>query len=280
LLPCDNLLSDYGEEMSGEQLEGQLSHSEYVSCGSKLYAPLLQLVASTHKMENFCLGVEDVLRRTGVESICHVNQLSTSLTPENEFQHIFLSKITGFKLGSEIVGDLTMSKPRYILGGKIFDVSQEKCGCVEIQRGSYLLVPAPGSTNGVSWIEIHALEAADNTHYSNDFIESLQWALLLYVERNLWPEQRPPESTQNAPKYLPQLNHKDLTNRQNQIVMLVLQDSSNCEIANQLHISQSLVKMDLGKVFKILGITNRKELHDTPFFNDWEERLPRDSVLS
>jgi DNA-binding CsgD family transcriptional regulator len=118
------------------------------------------------------------------------------------------------------------------------------------------------------------------SEYSNDFIESLQWALLLYVERNLWPEQRPPESAQNAPKYLPQLNHKDLTNRQNQIVMLVLQDSSNCEIANQLHISQSLVKMDLGKVFKILGITHRKELHDTPFFNNWEERLPRDSVLS
>ena len=51
-----------------------------------------------------------------------------------------------------------------------------------------------------------------------------------------------------------------LTKRQLQIVEMVADGDTNPEIAAKLHVSESLVKQELGKCLRLLDVTNRHEL--------------------
>ena len=97
-------------------------------------------------------------------------------------------------------------------------------------------------------------------HISEAVIEGLQWAFFIQVERDLLQVARDLNLVINSSHLSTFQFNVNLTKRQNRIVQLVLEHMSNHEIGIQLHISTSLVKLELGKIFKLLEITNRKDL--------------------
>jgi DNA-binding CsgD family transcriptional regulator len=60
----------------------------------------------------------------------------------------------------------------------------------------------------------------------------------------------------NAPRTVPQL-----TTREREVVDLVLQNHTNREIADHLHITHKTVEYHLRNIFARLGITSRRDLH-------------------
>ena len=53
-----------------------------------------------------------------------------------------------------------------------------------------------------------------------------------------------------------------LTRRQNTIAQLVARELTNSEISREMHLSVSLVKLELSRIFRVLEITKRIELFD------------------
>ncbi len=107
---------------------------------------------------------------------------------------------------------------------------------------------------------MHLLPDQANLHISKAFIEDLQWAFFIQVERNLHHAICEMSLASTSLLRFTSESKASLTKRQNQIVKLVLEEMSNDEIGIQLHISTSLVKFELGKIFKILEIKSRKDL--------------------
>ena len=57
-------------------------------------------------------------------------------------------------------------------------------------------------------------------------------------------------------------SYEVLTQRQNSIARLVARGLTNSEISREMHLSVSLVKLELSKIFRVLEITKRIELFD------------------
>jgi DNA-binding CsgD family transcriptional regulator len=139
---------------------------------------------------------------------------------------------------------------------------------MQIVSDSLLLIPALSSPNGLSWIKVQMLSIPNVIHISEAVIEGFQWAFFLKVERNLLQEARNLNLAINSSHLSTFYINANLTKRQNRVAQLVLEDMTNHEIGIQLHISTSLVKLEVGRIFKSLLITNRKELFDLHRFEE------------
>jgi len=221
---------------------------------------MLRLVATTNSIEELCIGVEALFRNVGANINCSFHKLSDQVSSANRLQITFPSEWEESKSENEIIGYLQLSKPFLVSNVTSLENTHEGCSCIQVTSDSYLLIPALSSSQGLAWIKLHMLVVPDILHISKMDIESIQWTFFLQAERN----------THNAICGMSSVSDsllgsvfqikENLTKRQNQIVRFVLEDMTNREIGNQLHISTSLVKLELGKIFKILSITNRKDL--------------------
>jgi DNA-binding CsgD family transcriptional regulator len=228
---------------------------------------MLRLVATTKTIYEICCGVDGLFWDIGVETKCSFHKLSDQATNENRLQVTSQSEIDGAgKSENEILGDLQFFRSVLVSNVTPREVKNKDCNCKQLVGDSLLLIPALSSPNGLSWIKIQMPSMPNLLHISEAFIECLQWTFFLQVERDLLQEVRDLNLVSNSSHLSTFQLNVNLTMRQNRIVQLVLEGMTNHEIGIQLHISTSLVKMELGKVFRTLGISNRKELYDPPRF--------------
>jgi DNA-binding CsgD family transcriptional regulator len=182
-----------------------------------------------------------------------------------DYKLILKARLTGGGRGrseNEILGDLQLFRSILVSNVTILEVKNKKCNCMQIEGDSLLLIPALSSPNGLSWIQIQIMSMPNVLYISEAVIEGLQWTFCLQVERDLLQVARDLKLVINSSHLSTFQFNVNLTKRQNRIVQLVLEDMTNNEIGIQLHISTSLVKLELGRIFKNLLITNRKELFD------------------
>jgi DNA-binding CsgD family transcriptional regulator len=232
------------------------------SCSSIHHASLLRLAATAKTLDEFSLEVESLLSQSGIRVKCSFHKQNDSLLLEDHFPN-YSSNSSGANTAAEIMGDLHLARMRHITNAVRISTHGEICKCIQINNDSLLLIPAPSSAFGLSWISLRFIDTPESLHLSEEFIESLQWALFLQIERESH-NQICSSCSEMIPFKPLSYDNSDLTKRQNQIVILVRDEMANSDIGGILHISTSLVKMELVKIFKILGISNRKELFDPP----------------
>ena len=249
-----------------KQSDVVVDQSDFFSCTSKQYSPLLRLVATTRSIDEFCSKVEGLLVHAGLQAKCTFHQPPDMQSLEDYIHEFFPKAPIDQSSDSEILGDLRLSRTRHVSSIMDNDSHGDICRCIQIQKDSFVLIPTPSSSFGFSWLTLQVFKAPGSFHLSEGFIESLQWALFLQIERNSHNAICGASLDNNLETPLAYKNNSNLTKRQNQIVILVREDMANSDIGIYLHISTSLVKLELGKVFKILGISNRKELFDPPRF--------------
>ncbi len=214
-------------------------------------------------MEELCSGVDELFWGIEVETKCSFHKLSDQAINENRIQIFSKRDLNGGGGGrseNEILGDLQLFRSVLVSNVTLLEVKNQKCNCMQIVGDSLLLIPALSSPNGLSWIKIRMLSMPNVLHISEAVIEGLQWAFFIQVERDLLQVARDLNLVINSSHLSTFQFNVNLTKRQNRIVQLVLEHMSNHEIGIQLHISTSLVKLELGKIFKLLEITNRKDL--------------------
>ena len=241
-------------------------YTDIESCAFKDSRKLLRLVATTTKIDELCVGLENLLWSVGFKVKCSFHNLLETVSNDGHFQVTFPNEWDSGRSESEIIGDLRLSKPVLIQGRTSSQHFQEGCNCRQLTANSVLLIPALSFSNGLSWIKMHLLPSQANLHISDEFIEDLQWAFFIHVERNLQHAIFEMSSASISLLRSEFESKASLTKRQNQIVKLVLEEMSNDEIGIQLHISTSLVKLELGKIFKILEVKSRKDLF--PLWHD------------
>jgi len=220
------------------------------------------LAATAKTLDEFSFEVEGLLSQAGVQAKCTFHKQNDLLSLEDYFPN-YSSSSSGASTAVEIMGDLRLARIRHITNTVRSATHGEICKCIQVDNDSLLLIPAPSSAFGLSWISLRFTATPESLHFSQDFIESIQWALFLQIERESH-KQMCSSCSGMIPLEPLSYNNSDLTKRQNQIVVLVRDEMANSDIGRILHISTSLVKLELVKIFKILGISNRKELFDPP----------------
>ena len=234
------------------------------SCVFRGFEKLLRLVATTKTMGELCICIEDLFWTTGSGVKCSFHKQSDRVKNENLFQTTFPSEWFGGgnerRSEKELIADLQLSKVVFISNARNSETYRKDCNCIQVTEDSFLLIPALSSSNGLSWIKIHFAALQANLHISDALIEGLQWAFFIQVERDLHHAICGMSSASHTLINSVFQSKASLTKRQNQIASLVVAELSNDEIATQLHISASLVKLELGRIFKILEIKSRKDL--------------------
>lgn len=236
--------------------------SDFFTCSSIHHASLLRLVATAKTLDEFSLEVESLLSHSGIQARCTFHKQIDLRSLEDYFPN-YSSNSSGASTAAEIMGDLHLARIRHITNTVRSSTHVEMCKCIQVHNDSLLLIPAPSSAFGLSWISLRIIDTPEPLHLSEEFIESLQWALFLQIERKS-RNQICSSCSEIIPLEPLSYHSSDLTKRQNQIVILVRDEMANSDIGRILHISTSLVKLELVKIFKILGISNRKELFDPP----------------
>lgn len=234
------------------------------ACDSDDSAFLLRLLASTSTPESFCIGVEALMLQLDVKSNCSINELPSLQSLEAKIFQIFADKSIVSSSSNAIVSDLLLSKVSFIGNTKFIENDIRNCECILMGPNLRAFIPAPHLEKSFRYMEIYVSEAAKPIYLPKAFFEGLQWALMLHKELS---SSRSKDRLSTAGQMAPlssQFSNSLFTKRQLQIIDFVREDFSNSDIGMQLHISTSLVKLELGKIFKILGISNRKELFDPP----------------
>lgn len=230
------------------------------ACDSDDSAFLLRLLASTSSPESFCIGVETLMLQSDVKSNCSIDELPSWQSLEAKIIQIFADKSMVSSLSGAIVSDLLLSKPIFIGNTQFIENDIRDCRCILMGPNLRAFIPAPHSEKSFRFMEICVSEVAKPTYLPVAFFEGLQWALMLQEELSSSRSKDRLSTAGNMAPLSSQFSNSLFSKRQLQIIDFVREGSSNSEIGMQLHVSTSLVKLELGKIFKILGISNRKEL--------------------
>jgi LuxR family maltose regulon positive regulatory protein len=100
-----------------------------------------------------------------------------------------------------------------------------------------------------------AISAAFQDGYIQPFVEEADWLAPLLPElRSLAPP-----FVDRILAYCPEPDSVIFTNRENELIPLLLQGYTNVQIADEMHVSVNTVKYHLKNIYKKLGVENRTQ---------------------
>ena len=122
------------------------------------------------------------------------------------------------------------------------------------------LIPAAEVMGFTTWLDFRWQISDHETTISKLDTNFLQWALYLGVCFNS-NKRRHLDLVPNIQQSV-DFNPRGFTRRQERIFDFACEGMSNSQIAQQLRISNSLVKLEMSKIFKLCNVKKRSELFD------------------
>jgi DNA-binding CsgD family transcriptional regulator len=128
---------------------------------------------------------------------------------------------------------------------------------ITMKANSLLIIPSAKEGADLTWLELKSKTKNATYSISSKEANFLQWALAIKLDLHATASKDYEDNERDNLR-----NLSLLTIRQRQVVGLVRQGLTNGQISAQLHVSQSLVKYELNKIFRLLRVSKRSELLD------------------
>jgi DNA-binding CsgD family transcriptional regulator len=226
----------------------------------ELHHMILRSIMHSKSLDDFCKKLSLIFRDSTLT--CEIRELINF----EEFKVIGTSKTKHEdercidypdQIRSDILKNLIGSTPGiYFEQNQIWrnsDFSSES----STRGNSLLVIPSAHEGQNLTWIEFRHKVTNARFPISLSDTHFLQWALA--IKLGLFSVNSLEGNQGSTPSFR---DYSFLTKRQRQIVKLIEQGQTNNQIAGQLHVSPSLVKYEISRVFRHLGIRKRSELFE------------------
>ena len=124
-----------------------------------------------------------------------------------------------------------------------------------IEGQGILVIPVANEIEDLTWLEFRQNNSENQFRIHADVVDFLQIALAVKMGSDF--------GVANSVSSFESHNNLDtskLTSRQKSIVTMIGEGFSNNQIATQLRVSPSLIKLEVSRIFKVLNVSKRSEL--------------------
>lgn len=200
-----------------------------------------------------------------------VQAVTSSLTASEFCRHLVHSVLNGRGATAALICRLSLDSTFVEVGSYGLDIDRLKQQVTNVFDDNLVARAARSQTwtladdgsgfamplfenNLISGVLVIAFESMSDREVSEFFIETLQIACANYVSAK-----RGSSMDANRSMSPNQVIPNELSRRQLQILRYLDQDLTYAQVGRVLHVSESLVKQEAGRVFRFLGVHSRRE---------------------
>jgi len=220
---------------------------------------ILRAILNSKSLDDFCKRLSLVVTDTNwicsIRELVHLESVEVLGSDGNNAK----TKQTDYprEIRANLIRSLINGSPAWFhKNNQIW--SQGEFGSDFVSGGpAVLIIPLPNELENPIWLEFQQNYQGSQIRINTEVINILQLALALKLGSSMVNEN-------SAPSFDSQSFWEtfDLTTRQKLITKLISEGATNNQIANHLHVSQSLVKLEIGRIFKVLNLRKRGEISD------------------